>query len=427
MIKLGHPFAYIVAYMAVLYIRPHEYVTWLIGTPVLPILLGLCLIFWIAQSDKRFDSPQHRLVPVLYFFIMFSVLLTGWMGGALKAAGDFLPTLLLFFMLSTAIDSLERLRGLFMLISAAGAVMAIHGIQQAGSEDGIGWTGAEMIERRITYLGFLNDPNDLAMALLMGLPMALYVANTARSFLVRWAYRAAASLAVYGVYLTNSRGGLLSLGTMSLVYSMLRYGFWRGLLVLPMFAGALILFAPSRGGEISADEESAAGRVEAWYEGFQMLQSHPLFGVGYNMFVEHHVRTAHNSFVLAIAELGLLGYYVWLSNIVLTVMMLVQIERMAHPTPQLGEENLQDWQKLHTISRALLYGMVGGLTASFFLSRSYTVIWYVHIGMVVALHQLARRQWPTIPAVTFESCWGRLFLFSNLSVLVFWLLTRVLL
>ena len=62
---------------------------------------------------------------------------------------------------------------------------------------------------------------------MMGLPMALYVANTARLFLVRWAYRAAAGLAIYGVYLTNSRGGLLSLGAMSLAYSMLRYGFWR--------------------------------------------------------------------------------------------------------------------------------------------------------------------------------------------------------
>lgn len=427
MIKLGHPFTYLLAYLAVLYIRPHEYVTWLIGVPILPILLILCFIFWLAQKDKRLESPQHRLIPVLYFFIMFSVLLTGWMGGALKAAGDFLPTLLLFFMLSTAIDSQERLRALFMLISAAGAVMAVHGIQQAASEDGIGWTGAEMIQQRITYLGFLNDPNDLAMALLIGLPMALYVADTARSFLIRWAYWAAAALAVYGVYLTNSRGGLLSLGAMSLVYSMLRYGFWRGLLVLPVFVGALIVLAPSRGGEISADEESAAGRVEAWYEGFQMLQSHPLFGVGYNMFIEHHIRTAHNSFVLAIAELGLLGYYVWLSNIVLTVMMLLQIERMAHPVPQPGEADLRAWQKLHSISRALLYGMVGGLMASMFLSRSYTVIWYVQIGMVVALHQLARQQWPTIPAITFSKYWGRLFVFSNLSVLVFWLLTRVLL
>lgn len=427
MIKLGHPFTYLLAYLAVLYIRPHEYVTWLIGFPILPILLILCFIFWLAQKDKRLESPQHRLIPVLYFFIMFSVLLTGWMGGALKAAGDFLPTLLLFFMLSTAIDSQERLRALFMLISAAGAVMALHGIQQAASEDGIGWTGAEMIERRITYLGFLNDPNDLAMALLIGLPMALYVAGTARSFLVRWAYRAAAALAVYGVYLTNSRGGVLSLGAMSLAYSMLRYGFWRGLFVLPVFVGALVVFAPSRGGEISADEESAAGRVEAWYEGFQMLQSHPLFGVGYNMFIEHHVRTAHNSYVLAIAELGLLGYFVWLSNIVLTVMMLVQIERLAHPVSQPAEADLQAWRKLHSISRALLYGMVGGLTASMFLSRSYTVIWYVHIGMVVALYQLARQQWPTIPAITFSNYWGRLFVFSNLSVLVFWVLTRVLL
>lgn len=424
MMNLGHPFAYVMVYMAFLYVRPHEYVPWLMGVPFLPILLLLSTVFWIRQKDKRFESPQHRLVPALLFFVVFSVLLTGWTGGAVKALIEFLPTVLLFFVLSTAIDSPSRLRRLFMLIAAAGAIMALHGIQQKASPDGVGWTGAKMIEGRITYLGFLNDPNDLAMALLMGLPMALYVANTARSFVVRWAYRAAGALAVYGVYLTNSRGGVLSLGAISLTYSMLRYGLWRGLLVLPVFGTALVLFAPSRGGEISADEESAAGRVEAWYEGFQMLRSHPLFGVGYNMFTEHHWLTAHNSFVLAIAELGILGYYVWLSNIVLTVMMLFQIERMAPLAPS---PSGADWQEVRTMSRTLLYGMVGGLMASMFLSRSYTVIWYVHIGLVVATYQYARREWPSIEVLTFAKYWGRLFVLSNASVVGFWLLTRVLL
>lgn len=426
MFKLGHPFTYLMPYIAVLYIRPHEYVSWLVGVPILPLLLLLALFAWFAQPDKRLESPQHRLMLWLHFFLVFSVLLTGWMGGAAKAFFDFLPTLILFYVLSTAIDSTRRLRALFMLIGAAGAVMALHGIQQASTEDGVGWTGAQMIERRITYLGFLNDPNDLAMALLMGLPMALYVANTARQFLVRWAYRSTAVLMIYGVYLTNSRGGILALGTMSLAYSMLRYGIWRGLLVLPVFVATLVVLAPSRGGEISAEEESAAGRVEAWYEGFQMLRSHPLFGVGYNMFGEHHVRTAHNSFVLVIAELGVLGYYVWLSNIILTVTMLLQIERTRQLAPG-GDPASTDWRELHSISRALLYGMIAGLVASMFLSRSYTVIWYVQIGMIVAVHQLARRLWPAISPIGFGIWWGRLFVVSLVSIVVLWLLTRVLL
>lgn len=427
MFKLGHPFTYLLPYIAVLYIRPHEYVSWLIGVPILPILLMLSVLVWLAQPEKRCDSPQHRLMPVLYFILVFSVLITGWMSGALKALTDFLPTVLLFFVLSTAIDSTQRLRTLFMLISAAGAVMALHGINQMGTEDGIGWTGAQMIQGRITYLGFLNDPNDLAMVLLMGLPMALYVANTARIFLVKWTYRAAAALAIYGVYLTNSRGGVLSLGAMMLAYCIMRFGLWRGLLVLPVFVSALVVLGPSRGGEISADEESAAGRVEAWFEGFQMLQSHPLFGVGYNNFLEHHVRTAHNSFVLAIAELGIIGYYVWLSNMVLTVAMLVRIERTKQLAPHGKPADPTNWQEVHSISRVLLYGMIGGLVSSMFLSRSYTVVWYVHIGMVVAVFQLARRLWPTIEPITFKAWSGRLFVASNGSIVLLWVLTRLLL
>lgn len=427
MFSLSHPFVFVLAYLAVLYIRPHEFVEALKGVSILPVLLGLSLLMWLRQPGKVLTAPQHRLVPVLYFFLVFSVLLTGWMGGAVKAVGDFLPTLLLFMMLSTAIDSLERMRVVYVLLAACGGMMSVHGHYQAMSESGIGWTGAEMIQRRITYLGFLNDPNDLAMALLMAMPMALYVASTTSSWLLRWALRISAALSVYAVYLTNSRGGLLSLGVMGVMYSILRYGPWRGLLVLPVLGTALVLFAPSRGAEISADEESAAGRVEAWYEGFQMLMGHPLFGVGYNMFIEHHIRTAHNSYVLVIAELGILGYFVWLSIIVLTTMMLLQIERMDAPRPNMPPEEAARWQALHGASRALLYGMVGGLMASMFLSRSYTVIWYVHIGLVVAMYQLIRRQWPMIEPITFSKYWGRLFAFSNATVFIFWLLTRVLL
>jgi hypothetical protein len=62
-------------------------------------------------------------------------------------------------------------------------------------------TGARTIEGRITYLGFLNDPNDLAMTFLMGLPLTLFLAQTAGSFILRYLSYAAAGVTLYGIYL----------------------------------------------------------------------------------------------------------------------------------------------------------------------------------------------------------------------------------
>ena len=61
-------------------------------------------------------------------------------------------------------------------------------------------------------------------------------------------------------------------------------------------------------------DESNAGRLDAWSAGLGMFRQQPFFGVGYNMFTDHNEITAHNSFVLCFAELGLFGYFIWLAS-----------------------------------------------------------------------------------------------------------------
>ncbi len=49
-----------------------------------------------------------------------------------------------------------------------------------------------------------------------------------------------------------------------------------------------------------------------------MFKSAPLFGIGFNGFTDLYEITAHNSFVLCLAELGLLGSTLWLALLVTT-------------------------------------------------------------------------------------------------------------
>ena len=468
------PFVYLLAYLAVQYIRPQDYLPALMGVPLLQILLVPACAFWLARQPKNFEASQHRMLLALLLLMALSVALTGWMGGVVQVLGDFGPTMLLFYLVATSVDSLARLRAIFGLLSVAACVMALHGISQMGNEQGIGWTGTKMTDGRITYLGFLNDPNDLAMSLLMTLPMCLHLAGRSQSFLLRWAMRAAGLLIMYGVFLTNSRGAILGLGAMLLVFGIGRYGLWRALIVVPLLAAPLLALAPSRIGEISADEDSAAGRVEAWYEGFQMLRAHPLFGVGKGLFTEHHYLTAHNSYMLALAELGLVGYFVWLSIIVLTVIMLLVILRLGRsertetvaapavplpsgplprstpvvrhgaatnvsetpcvtsasvgfPDTDTGLTGVDTWAECLHATSTLLYGMVAALVCAFFLSRSYAVNLYLQMALVVALYQLIRAKWPQKLQVSFGPIWRKLLAGSMGSVLVLWVVTRVLL
>jgi len=51
-----------------------------------------------------------------------------------------------------------------------------------------------------------------------------------------------------------------------------------------------------------------------------MFKSAPLFGIGFNGFTDLYEITAHNSFVLCLAELGLLGSTLWVALLVTTTM-----------------------------------------------------------------------------------------------------------
>ncbi len=476
------PFFYLLAYIVMLYVRPHDYVPALTGLPILPALLATSFVLWLARQPKNWAAPQFRLVPAQTFFMAVSVIASGWFMGGINVITDFTPVVLLFFMIATSVDSLQRLKDYFTVMGLVMLVIALHSIDQA--DKGIGWTGAKMINERVAYLGFLADPNDLSMAFLMNLPMVIYLARHA-GWLMRIFWGGTAIAILYAIQLANSRGAVLSLGVMIFQYGIYRFGLKRSLMMGPVMLLPILLFGPSRMSEMSSDEESAEGRIDAWYEGFDMLIHHPLFGVGKGQFVEHHYLTAHNSYVLALAELGLIGFFFWISNITLTIQMARRVQtsgedsikaeaeaaaqatpvnqalaRLRRPaaaqaapsatvTPALAQRAAtpqparfggptglgraqqapltETWPEVWEAMRTLWYGYLGGMVAMYFLSRSYVAILYVHMALIIAMYQLARRHRPEIENLQFADRKGRMVLTALGVVFVLWLMTTILL
>jgi putative inorganic carbon (hco3(-)) transporter len=419
------PFFYLLAYLVVLYIRPHEYIEAFAEWRVLPTLLIAAFVCWIITQRKSFEALHFRLLPLLAVVMALSVVITGWVGGGIAVLIEFTPVVILFFMLATTIDTLRRLQQVFLTLSVCVALIALHGIDQSWS--GIGWTGATLSqETRIRYIGFLHDPNDLAMALVMVLPMSLYLASRF-GLVLRVFFYTVAGVVLYAIYLTNSRGAMLAIGAMLLLYGVLRYGVMKSLFIVPLLAAPLLAFAPSRIAEISADEPSAEGRIEAWYHGFQLFFSRPLFGVGNGFFVDTYGgHTAHNSFVLALSELGLIGYFFWFSIIALSWLMLHRLVFSAVPN-DMKAEVVREWEALRTAARTLWYGYVGGLACAFFLSRSYVVILYLHLALIVALFQMARAVRSDFPPLLWHDYGAKLVLLCLGSIVGMWALIHILL
>lgn len=413
---------FLLTYIFLIYVRPQEFIVELRGEPILPIVLILAAVSWVRESSKDMHAPQFKLMGWLYFLMCWSLLKGGLLEEAFATFGGFFPVVLLFFLVASSINTLQRLRALFVVIGIAMTIIAIHSIDEAAK--GIGWTGAIPIKGRVTYVGFLSDPNDLSMAMLMAMPLMVYTAYRANWFM-RIVWSAALLALMYAVTLCDSRGAMLSLAMILMHFSVLRFGVKRSLVVAPLLLIPIVLLGSSRMGDMSAKEESAEGRVMAWQQGFLMFFSNPLFGVGAGQFTSYHYLTAHNSYMLALAELGFFGFMVWLSNLALSVLMCVSVEFQRESTPPPPSTALppDDWDEVRLCSRVLWLGLTGGLSAMFFLSRSYNMIIYLHMAMVVAVWQIARRSNSLMPVMSWSTHGKKMAMLSLGGVIFLYLVT----
>jgi O-antigen ligase len=418
-------FLFIMLYLVLVLIRPQEYPALASAhLPLLPIALLMALVCWMASRNKSFAAPQYLLLAALLVVMMISEVMNGWFGGVLEQLTEFGPVLAAFVLLANATTDTRRIIVVMSVFVLCAVVLAIHGIEQVHA--GIGWTGVPLIQDgRIQYVGIFNDPNDLGMLFVLTLPMAFYLSSRGGGFgLKRLFWFAAAATLLYGIYLTDSRGALLAVALILGVY------LWRtrGLIV----AGALgsvglaaMMLLPSRLQDLSPDEASASGRVDAWYEGFQMFISHPLFGVGAGNFTDYNYLTAHNSFVLVLAETGFIGFTLWLSFVGYCFWMMLAV--LKHKPDLPDPQAAASWRTDRSIAMTLLLSLSGCLGAAFFLSRSYAVVLYLLAALVVAAYASTRKRFPSLPTFSLSRDMLGLATAAAVAVIVLYVVVKVLL
>lgn len=413
-------------YLVLVIVRPQDYPALVdSGVPMLQIALALGLASWLASRRKPFDVPQYPLLFVFLIALMLSEIANGWWGGALQQLQSFGPVLIAFVLFAQAIDSQRRVEVMMIVFGLCTAVLAAHGIEQ--KELGIGWTDVELIQDgRIQYLGIFNDPNDLGMLFVAVLPMVLYLSlggGMLRPRRLFWLAIAAAIL--WAIVLTDSRGTLLAVVAMVGVYLWRQRGLFTAASAAVVCLGALMAL-PSRMQELDVSEESALGRVEAWYQGLQMFMADPVFGVGAGLFADNNANlTAHNSFVLVLAETGFLGFTIWLAFVCYCFFMPLAI--LAHE-PELVDEEAEDaWHAERRLATTLLISLSGFFAAAFFLSRSYVVLLYLLAALVVGHYLSVRERFPSLPEFSLGRDLSSWPLRSALAVAALFVVVKVLL
>jgi O-antigen ligase len=171
-------------------------------------------------------------------------------------------------------------------------------------------------------------------------------------------------------YYTNSRGTILGLGTVFGAFVFRRYGYFTASACAAVGLVALLALGPSRMSQVSSEEASAQGRIQAWSAGIQMFKESPFWGVGYRQFGDIHGLVAHNAFVHVLGELGLLGAVPFVG-------MFYSFFRVLQRKPEDGELDPKQIRLRNELSDSA----IGLLTCIMFLSRQYVVVPFVLIAL----------------------------------------------
>jgi O-antigen ligase len=237
------------------------------------------------------------------------------------------------------------------------------------------------------------DPNIFAASLLLPLALALGGFLSSHGWLRRGLALAASGAIGMGILLTMSRGGLVALSVMIIMYFR-RVGInWRLLAASAVLLGVLIAFAPpllwQRLG--IAGETGGAGRLDIWHVGLAAIRRYGVIGAGLDNFQYVYGnlagyapnfmgfdRSPHNIFLQAWVELGIPGL----------LLMIAAVVSQARALGQLRKKSAV----LDTRVIACEAAFWGLLAASFFLELLWRkVFWLAWIMLALAIKNALRQ------------------------------------
>ena len=375
-------------YIGSYYIRPFEWQGPLFGAPVLQVLgviVAIYLLFQIITGQlKLFETGSDCMLFCFFIAMLLSQLFSGWAGGVVSVTTKMVPVFLGYFAVRRALDSKDSVSVYLLVLTCITAFLGYEGWLQATKgfshggmtpylEDAAGGAvnGVKLQIMRVRWYGMFNDPNDLGLALIPIVPFLIERLIQKKIVISLLALVPVLST----IYMTNSRGSMLGCAVGVVCFIVIRYRSKRSAIVGLILAVALIAFGPSRANDLSGDDESANGRIESWYEGYQMFKHNPVFGVSMNCYTDYNELTAHNSFVLVLAELGIVGIFFF------TGMFYFPIKWLMHKIKQPLIELSDGWGDVSAAFGSLAALMVG----MFFLSRSYVLHIYLVLALVISV------------------------------------------
>ena len=422
-------FTWSLIFTGVLFLRPQDLIPPLeaLHLAELSALAGLVSLFTGRLARRQTltrMTPEFAGVLALGAIILATAPFSIWFGGAVGVFTDlYLKVTLVYLLAVNVIVSPRRIERLTWLL-----VLAIGYIGFRAVFDYV--RGVNLIARGSRVQGavggLMQNPNDLALHMVVFMPLATFMALRPGPPLKRLIAAGAAFAMMGAVVASGSRGGFMGLIVMLLVLA----AFAARQRPAMVFAGALVVLCAlpvlpsSYWRRISSitdsskdDYQSSEARKRLFGEAFDAFVENPITGVGAGQFKDYKPEKrveawheTHNIWLQVASEIGVFGLAVFtflmvraFTGVWQTRRLLARVRAAAaaakRPSPrrkpivapQISEE---DAQFLDAHSAAMGASLVGFFVCSFFSSVAYNWTFYYLLVLAVAPRDILRERLP---------------------------------
>ena len=213
--------------------------------------------------------------------------------------------------------------------------------------------------------------------------------------------------ALITIIATSSRGAQLGLVGITLLYILRSRLGLKSLLTILVLGWGLYQVLPAEmleKFETAGEDKTSQARLKYWEFGMDVARENPVFGVGYENWLEYcwyknprgieygmACLDPHNTFIEAAAEIGIPGLSLY---VIMLMLVLVINGRTRKKAKKLGNNFI------FYMAHGLDAGLVGYMISSFFVTVLFYPMFWFQLALTVALHALSMRMEVTSPDET---------------------------